>query len=117
VNVATGPCSFNSRERIRKSSEFAQVFKKGRRLKFAGFRVCAMKNNLDYSRIGLSAGKRLGGAVRRNRIKRRIRELFRQNKGKFSTGFDMVFMPDSKCASMDWEELRKGFEQLVRRLA
>ena len=50
-------------------------------------------NNLSYSRLGLSVGKRVGNAVKRNRIKRLTRELFRKNKEKFPRGYDIVFIP------------------------
>jgi ribonuclease P protein component len=50
----------------------------------------ARENGLDYSRLGISIGKSCGNAVVRNRLKRLLREAFRQNKHLISPGFDYV---------------------------
>lgn len=81
---------FRKRERIRRRSSFAETYAAGH---FAADRllvVYVLGNNLPWSRLGLSVGRRIGGAVKRNRIRRRIREAFRKNKCLLLVGLDIV---------------------------
>jgi ribonuclease P protein component len=50
------------------------------------------KNDLEYSKLGVSVGKSYGDAVARNRLKRLMREAFRQNRHQIPAGFDYVLM-------------------------
>jgi ribonuclease P protein component len=55
--------------------------------------VYAWPNGLEFNRLGLTVGRRLGGAVQRNRVKRLLRESYRLVAGQFSTGYDLVVVP------------------------
>jgi ribonuclease P protein component len=115
---AKKPCGLEKAERIRKGKEFKAVFSNGKRLKFSSFSICFAKNRYGFCRIGLSASKKIGGAVKRNRAKRRIRELFRLSKyrlNRLNCGYDIVFILKRTCAEKDWEELRAEFDKLVKR--
>lgn len=76
--------------RLRNRSEFEAVYESGRR-RFAGpLVVHALPNGLDHLRLGLSVPRRVGNAVRRNRIKRRLRESFRLMQHDLPGGYDLV---------------------------
>jgi len=77
------------------------------------------ENDCDYPRLGVSVGKNYGGAVVRNRIKRLLREAFRQNQDKIPTGFDYLIMispqwkkKSDKQATVKYPLKQLTFEQI-----
>jgi len=75
--------------------------------------VRSVPNALDHDRYGISTGRRLGGAVQRNRVRRRIREILRHTPDEPGSGWDILVVarPDSVDASFD--ELRTALERLL----
>ena len=110
--------SLSKKERLTGAENFIRVYQKGRRIKLLGLTVIVARNDLPYCRLGISAGKKIGGAAKRNRAKRLIRELFRTNKRIFPAGHDLVFVPYRKIFHLDLNELKgnliKAFEVLKR---
>ncbi|MDD3815585.1 MAG: ribonuclease P protein component [Desulfocapsaceae bacterium] len=76
---------------LRKGWEFEQVYKQGRRLHGKGFTLIFNRNELGYSRIGISVHRQIRGAVKRNRIKRIIRESFRLHRELYPECADIIF--------------------------
>ena len=66
-------------------------------------------NNLGHSRLGITASRKVGGAVTRNRVKRLFREVFRRNANRIPDRFDMVVNAKSGCGDAGYEELRTEF--------
>jgi ribonuclease P protein component len=66
------------------------------------------------SRFGISVKKALGGAVVRNRIRRRIREILRRNKTEIPTGWDIVIHPKSAVAKAEFAPLEAELVRLLR---
>jgi ribonuclease P protein component len=64
--------------RLRARREFTAVQQTGRRVATKSLTLLAAPNTLGHDRLGIIASRRIGGAVTRNRAKRRIREIFRQ---------------------------------------
>lgn len=78
-------------ERIRESADYERVKREGRRLRTAHFGVSIAINHLEHHRLGLVVQKRYWSAVKRNRIKRCLREFFRLNKHRIPLpGKDVV---------------------------
>ena len=96
--------TFRPWERLKKSSEFKRCFRDGKRVKTPGLVVVYWPNGLNYRRIGLSVGRRVGGSCVRNRIKRIIRELYRRNKTIFPQGHDYIFIPREDFLKITWKE-------------
>lgn len=76
---------------VRKGREFNTIYSKGKRLHGEGFTLVCLPNKTEISRIGISVHRRIRGAVKRNRIKRIIRESFRNERDKYPRGVDIVF--------------------------
>jgi ribonuclease P protein component len=84
--------SFPKKKRLISNSLFRAVLANGRRRINGVLMLYMAKNELEYSRLGVSVGKSYGDAVMRNRLKRLMREAFRQNQHQIPTGFDYVLM-------------------------
>ena len=72
-----------------------------------------LRNELDVSRLGIIATRRLGGATRRNRSKRLVRELFRLNKSR--SGLDIVVMPRPGFSDVPFASLEADYRTALQR--
>lgn len=79
--------------RIKRQRDFERTYATGRSAGDQVLKVVMVSNGLAFSRLGLSVGKRYGGAIRRNRFKRLAREAFRLNRAQLPQGFDIIVIP------------------------
>ncbi len=79
------------------------MFKQGKWVRLPGARIVLAPNGLPYSRLGISVRKKVGKAVLRNRLKRRIRELFRTQKKSLPKGFDIIIIPNRGFLNKAWD--------------
>ena len=79
--------------RLRRTVDFERVYRRRRSASDDRLIVFVCKNELAYTRVGLSVSKKVGGAVRRNRWKRLLREAFRLNRLRLPAGVDLVVVP------------------------
>ena len=98
----TGTHRFRPHERLRRVSDFRRVYDRRCSTSDANLVVYACENGLSFSRLGVSVSRKLGGAVRRNRIKRLLREAYRLSRAKLPSGLDLVLIPRGpETASLD----------------
>lgn len=71
---------------------------------------------LRPTRLGVTVTRKVGRAHQRNRIKRLVREVFRQERSRLPPGYDMVWVAKRNALSFELEDLRSDFVQLARRL-
>jgi ribonuclease P protein component len=105
-------------ERIRRRADYLRIQKRGSRTQGRFLTLIALPNGTGKARLGVSASRRLGGAVMRNRAKRLIREVFRRNKP--TAGFDLVVIPrpemlEASLAALD-EDFRSALQRHARTL-
>jgi ribonuclease P protein component len=67
------------------------------------------------TRLGITVTRKIGNAVARNRIKRLVREVFRQNRQRLPSGLDLVFVAKQQAGEADFVEVVADFEALIRR--
>ena len=75
----------------------------------------ARPNRLGINRVGITAGKKLGHAVVRNRVRRRLREVYRLNEDKFAPGWDIVVVARSRCITADFGKLTNAYLSLAEK--
>lgn len=88
--------------RIVRRADFDAVYREGRRRASPSFVVFSRPNGRAISRFGLSVKRALGGAVKRNRIRRRIREILRLHRQEIAPGWDIVIHPRAQVATSDF---------------
>ncbi|MHC4206054.1 MAG: ribonuclease P protein component [Planctomycetota bacterium] len=84
--------SLPKKKRLVSNRQFKAVMDNGRRFINGVLLLYMAENDCEYSRLGVSVGKSRGNAVVRNRLKRLMREAFRQNQHQIPAGFDYVLM-------------------------
>jgi ribonuclease P protein component len=114
TEASVPPPALRPKERLRAAGDFRRVFRRGVRLDGPLFGLIAVVNGRTYSRLGLAASRRIGGAVARNRAKRLLRESFRRQKQ--GPGFDLVLIPKKEILERTQEEVDREFRRRVERL-
>jgi len=79
--------------------------------------IYCRKSRLPYSRLGVTVGGKLGNAVKRNKIRRRIRELYRTNEDKLIPGYDMVVVARVRAGCAPYSTLEHSFIRLAGKLS
>ena len=75
----------------------------------------ARRNRTGENRVGITVSKKLGGAVVRNRVRRRLREVYRLNEAKFAPGWDIVVVARSRCIGADFQKLTQAYLSLAEK--
>ena len=100
-------------QRLRKSSDFTVVVKRGRSWSNRLLVLAVRPNGIEFSRFGFSVGKRVGISVVRNKVKRRLRELTRGVEPKNS--YDVVFIARKDAGEATYDELAASANTLLER--
>lgn len=99
--------------KITRSSDFRRVFQAGKSLATRNIVLYYRKNQLNESRVGFIVSKKLGNAVKRNRVKRVLREGYRHLAGKIISGYDMVFVARFRAVTLPAGQAGAEMEQLL----
>ena len=75
----------------------------------------ARPNRTGGNRVGLTVSKKLGCAVVRNRVRRRLREVYRLNEDRFLPGWDIVVVARSRCISAEFGKLTQAYLSLAEK--
>lgn len=95
---------------------FRRMYAKGKSAVTPTLVLYCRKNGLAYNRLGLTVGTKVGKAVVRNRVRRRLRECYRLRESELKTGYDVVLVARSRAAEASYQELARHFGSLVKRM-
>ena len=101
---------------LKQNHEFRRLYTKGKSAVSPYFAIYCRKTGRPYSRLGITTGVKLGKAVQRNRIRRRIRELYRTNEWKLQPGYDVVVVARTRAIFTSYAQLEQSFLQLMKKL-
>ncbi len=109
---------FPKTSRLLKHADFDHVYQNGKRQFSGHMTVFSLRRETGAPRVGFTVGRVLGGAVVRNRIKRRLREAVRRNLQALAAPVDLVINPKKSVLTLDFAELEKeigrAFEKIGR---
>jgi ribonuclease P protein component len=108
--------TFTASDRIRKRSEYQRVYERGRKISSRSFILFLLENDLRRPRLGITATRRIGNAVQRNRAKRLLREWFRARRRELPA-VDLVVNVRKGIDRLTLAALSREMEQRIRRLA
>ena len=91
------------------NTQFRRIYSKGSSSARPSIVVYAKPNGLSFNRSGITVSKKIGKAVVRNRAKRRLREVFRQNAPRIKSGFDFVLVARSRTVYANFSVLQNDF--------
>lgn len=108
------PYTYRKSERLRKNREFVSTLK-GKRLSVDGLSLFYAPNTTGHFRVGISVGKKLGNAVTRNRLKRRVRDCIRKVLSDTSLAIDLVFVARRELSTLDYGQIHGVVERVLRK--
>ena len=100
--------------RVKKEKDFDAIFKKGTSVANRKFVIYRLENNETHFRVGLSVSKKLGNAVTRNQIKRRIRHVLIQNSNQLVDNVDFVVIARKGVELLEYAEIEKNLLHVLR---
>ena len=109
--------SFPRSCRLRSRREFVEVYGKGLRVGSSSFTFFGLLNDLGYCRLGFAVSRKVGNAVRRNRVKRLLREIFRQHRIRLEPPMDLVINARPSIAGKSLGQLEAEFLRCFASLA
>ncbi len=107
------PQSFQPKERIRKRQDYLRIYDQGKKIYTRSFTVITSSNQVGIPRLGTAVGKKVGNAVKRNRIKRLLREFFRLNKNRFPESQDTVIIAKKGIKTLTYRDVYAELENRV----
>ena len=101
---------------LKQNHEFRRLYHKGKSAVSPYFVIYCRRTGRPVSRLGITTGVKLGNAVKRNRARRRIRELYRTHERMVSAGYDIVVVARTRVMFGRYAELERSFCQLMKKL-
>lgn len=114
--MEAGTFSFPKSLRLLKRPEFLRVQERGTKVSVEPLLALALPNGTEVTRLGITVSSKVGNAVVRARIRRRLRELFRKRRSKLPVGLDLVLIARTAAATVEFSALERSFDSIAHKL-
>lgn len=102
--------------RLRKREDFSRVYRYGQSVSNLKFVVYYLPNGkLEKFRIGISASKKIGTAVIRNRVRRLVKEIVRKHADRVKDKIDFIFIAKKTSAELNYEECERNVLHIMKK--
>lgn len=102
---------------VKENREFRRIYRKGRSAVSPCMVVYCQKNKQGRSRLGVTVSTKLGHAVVRNRVRRRLREIYRLNLNGMEPGYDVILVARVRAAHTTYQKLEREYLSLLKKLS
>ena len=101
---------------VKENYEFRRIYRKGKSAVLPCLVVYCQKNRQGKSRLGVTVSTKLGHAVVRNKIRRRLREIYRLHKEEILPGYDIILVARTRAAAVPYQKLERQYLRAVEEL-
>ena len=101
---------------LKENHLFRRAYNRGKTAADSRLALYVRRNGRKSNRLGLTVSTKVGRAVVRNRVRRRLREIYRLNEGALASGCDVVVVARVRAASSDYHQLERSFLKLADKL-
>ena len=101
---------------VKENYEFRRIYRKGRSAVLPCLVVYCQKNRQGKSRLGVTVSTKLGHAVVRNKVRRRLREIYRLHKEEILPGYDVILVARTRAAQVPYQKLERQYLRAVEEL-
>ena len=101
---------------LKENAAFRRLYYRGTNAGNRYLVIYCRRNGMQVNRMGLTVSTKLGHAVVRNRVRRRLREIVRLNEDKLTTGYDFVIVARAAAVEAEFSALTKAFLTLTDKL-
>jgi len=104
-----------TQQKLKKNYEFKKVYNEGRYYVEKYVVMYIVMNNSASNRVGFSVSKKVGNSVVRNRVKRLMKEIYRQYAMNMKLGYDLVFTARVGSGSVDYSNIEKNIKSIIKK--
>ncbi len=101
---------------LKQNYEFRRVYNKGKSGVSPFLVVYARPNKSERNRLGVTVSTKLGKAVTRNRVRRRLREIYRLSQSEMKQGWDVVLVARTRAVTATYRELERAYRKSCEKL-
>ena len=101
---------------LKKNHEFRRLYNKGKSAASQYIVIYIRKNNSTRNQLGVTVSKKIGGAVQRNRVRRRLKEIYRLSEDDLKPGYDIVIVARLSSRFIKYSELEASVLLLLKKL-